>query len=154
VAVVVGSCFRRTRSGRSVGAVSAAKDIYPQGRDRGSGASVGGQMRIIVTGGNSGVGKATAATLAAAGHSVVIACRTIPKAESGRVTKTVTYRCSRPVLGRDSALNAEVQRLGVTVFTSEVHLRSPRAELGAGQSEVHLRSPRAELGAGQTRHRQ
>jgi NAD(P)-dependent dehydrogenase (short-subunit alcohol dehydrogenase family) len=38
-------------------------------------------MRIIVTGGNSGVGKATAATLAAAGHSVIIACRTIPKAE-------------------------------------------------------------------------
>jgi NAD(P)-dependent dehydrogenase (short-subunit alcohol dehydrogenase family) len=38
-------------------------------------------MRIIVTGGNSGIGKATAAALAAAGHSVVIACRTIPKAE-------------------------------------------------------------------------
>jgi hypothetical protein len=40
-----------------------------------------GDVRIIVTGGNSGVGKATAAALAAAGHSVVIACRTIPKAE-------------------------------------------------------------------------
>ena len=38
-------------------------------------------MEIIVTGGNSGVGAATAAALAAAGHSVVIACRTIPKAE-------------------------------------------------------------------------
>ncbi|HME77119.1 MAG TPA: SDR family NAD(P)-dependent oxidoreductase [Mycobacterium sp.] len=38
-------------------------------------------MRVIVTGGDSGVGKATAAALAAAGHSVVIACRTIPKAE-------------------------------------------------------------------------
>jgi NAD(P)-dependent dehydrogenase (short-subunit alcohol dehydrogenase family) len=38
-------------------------------------------MRIVVTGGNSGVGKATAAALAAAGHSVVIACRTLPKAE-------------------------------------------------------------------------
>ena len=38
-------------------------------------------MRIIVTGGNSGVGKATAAALAAAGHSVVIACRSLPKAE-------------------------------------------------------------------------
>ena len=38
-------------------------------------------MRIIVTGGNSGVGKATATALAAAGHRVVIACRTIPKAE-------------------------------------------------------------------------
>ncbi len=38
-------------------------------------------MRIIVTGGNSGIGKATAAALAAAGHSVLIACRDIPKAE-------------------------------------------------------------------------
>ena len=41
----------------------------------------GTMMRIIVTGGNSGIGKATAGALAAAGHSVVIACRTIPKAE-------------------------------------------------------------------------
>jgi NAD(P)-dependent dehydrogenase (short-subunit alcohol dehydrogenase family) len=39
------------------------------------------RVRVIVTGGNSGVGAATAATLAADGHSVVIACRTIPKAE-------------------------------------------------------------------------
>ncbi len=38
-------------------------------------------MRVIVTGGNSGVGAATAATLAADGHRVVIACRTIAKAE-------------------------------------------------------------------------
>ncbi|MET0899715.1 MAG: SDR family NAD(P)-dependent oxidoreductase [Mycobacterium sp.] len=38
-------------------------------------------MRIIVTGGSSGVGKATAAALAAAGNQVVIACRTLPKAE-------------------------------------------------------------------------
>jgi NAD(P)-dependent dehydrogenase (short-subunit alcohol dehydrogenase family) len=39
-------------------------------------------MRIIVTGGNSGVGKATAAALAESGHSVVIACRSIEKAEA------------------------------------------------------------------------
>lgn len=38
-------------------------------------------MRIIVTGGNSGLGKETAAALAAAGHSVLIACRDIPRAE-------------------------------------------------------------------------
>ncbi|WP_407688203.1 SDR family NAD(P)-dependent oxidoreductase [Mycobacterium sp. HUMS_1102779] len=37
-------------------------------------------MRIIVTGGNSGVGKATATALASAGHDVVIACRTMSKA--------------------------------------------------------------------------
>jgi hypothetical protein len=38
-------------------------------------------MRIIVTGGNSGVGKATAAAAAESGQSVVIACRNIEKAE-------------------------------------------------------------------------
>ena len=43
-------------------------------------------MRIIVTGGNSGVGKETAAALAATGHSIVIACRTVPKAERAAAT--------------------------------------------------------------------
>jgi NAD(P)-dependent dehydrogenase (short-subunit alcohol dehydrogenase family) len=38
-------------------------------------------MRIIITGGNSGVGKATAVAAAESGHSVVIACRSIEKAE-------------------------------------------------------------------------
>ncbi|BBZ16982.1 SDR family NAD(P)-dependent oxidoreductase [Mycolicibacterium gadium] len=37
-------------------------------------------MRVIVTGGNSGVGAATASALAAAGHRVMIACRSIDKA--------------------------------------------------------------------------
>jgi NAD(P)-dependent dehydrogenase (short-subunit alcohol dehydrogenase family) len=36
-------------------------------------------VRIIVTGGNSGVGEATASAMAAAGHEVVIACRTLTK---------------------------------------------------------------------------
>ncbi len=39
-------------------------------------------MRIIVTGGNSGVGKATAAALAQQGHSVVLACRSLDKANT------------------------------------------------------------------------
>lgn len=43
-------------------------------------------MRVIVTGGNSGVGRATAAALAASGHSVVIACRTRSKAEQAVAT--------------------------------------------------------------------
>jgi NAD(P)-dependent dehydrogenase (short-subunit alcohol dehydrogenase family) len=38
-------------------------------------------MRIIVTGANNGVGKATAAALAADGHNVILACRSIAKAE-------------------------------------------------------------------------
>jgi NAD(P)-dependent dehydrogenase (short-subunit alcohol dehydrogenase family) len=38
-------------------------------------------VRIIVTGGNSGVGKETATALAAAGHNVLIAARDIPKSE-------------------------------------------------------------------------
>jgi len=38
-------------------------------------------MRIIITGGNSGVGQATAAALAEVGHNVVIACRNAEKAE-------------------------------------------------------------------------
>jgi NAD(P)-dependent dehydrogenase (short-subunit alcohol dehydrogenase family) len=38
-------------------------------------------VRVIVTGGNSGIGKGVAAALAADGHRVTIACRTIPKAE-------------------------------------------------------------------------
>ena len=38
-------------------------------------------MRVSVTGSNSGVGKATASILAAAGHHVVLACRTLSKAE-------------------------------------------------------------------------
>ncbi|WP_459953045.1 SDR family NAD(P)-dependent oxidoreductase, partial [Mycobacterium avium] len=37
-------------------------------------------MRIIVTGGNSGVGKATAHAMASAGHEVIIACRTLATA--------------------------------------------------------------------------
>jgi NAD(P)-dependent dehydrogenase (short-subunit alcohol dehydrogenase family) len=45
-------------------------------------------MRVIVTGGNSGIGRATAAALAAAGHSVMIACRTIPKAEQAAAQMT------------------------------------------------------------------
>src|SRR3984957_3080883 len=38
-------------------------------------------MRIIVTGGNSGIGRATATALAEAGHRVLITGRDIPKAE-------------------------------------------------------------------------
>jgi NAD(P)-dependent dehydrogenase (short-subunit alcohol dehydrogenase family) len=45
-------------------------------------------VRIIVTGGNSGVGKETAAALAAAGHSVLIAARTVSKSEQAAAEMT------------------------------------------------------------------
>jgi NAD(P)-dependent dehydrogenase (short-subunit alcohol dehydrogenase family) len=38
-------------------------------------------VQIIVTGGNSGVGRATANAMAAAGHEVVIACRNLTKGQ-------------------------------------------------------------------------
>ena len=45
-------------------------------------------MRVIVTGANSGIGKETAAALAAAGHRVMIGCRTIAKAEQAAAEMT------------------------------------------------------------------
>jgi NAD(P)-dependent dehydrogenase (short-subunit alcohol dehydrogenase family) len=45
-------------------------------------------VRIIITGGNSGVGKATATALAAEGHDVVIACRTLTKAHEAAASIT------------------------------------------------------------------
>jgi NAD(P)-dependent dehydrogenase (short-subunit alcohol dehydrogenase family) len=73
-------------------------------------------MRIIVTGGNSGVGKATAAALAAAGHSVVIACRNIPKAEQA-AEKMVGDVEVRPL---DLADLSSVRRFADTVDTVDV----------------------------------
>jgi NAD(P)-dependent dehydrogenase (short-subunit alcohol dehydrogenase family) len=46
------------------------------------------RVKVIVTGGNSGVGAATATALAADGHRVVIACRTIAKAERAAAAMT------------------------------------------------------------------
>lgn len=49
-------------------------------------------MRVIVTGGNSGIGKGIATTLAAEGHQVVIACRTVEKGECAAVEMTGDVR--------------------------------------------------------------
>jgi NAD(P)-dependent dehydrogenase (short-subunit alcohol dehydrogenase family) len=43
--------------------------------------SVTRRVRVIVTGGNGGIGKGIVEALEAEGHRVTIACRTIPKAE-------------------------------------------------------------------------
>jgi NAD(P)-dependent dehydrogenase (short-subunit alcohol dehydrogenase family) len=43
-------------------------------------------VRIIITGGNSGVGKATATVMAAAGHEVVIACRSLARGHDAAAT--------------------------------------------------------------------
>lgn len=45
-------------------------------------------MNITVTGANSGVGKAAATALVAAGHRVTIACRTIAKGEQAAAEMT------------------------------------------------------------------
>jgi NAD(P)-dependent dehydrogenase (short-subunit alcohol dehydrogenase family) len=67
-------------------------------------------VEVIVTGGNSGVGEATAAALAAAGHSVVIACRTIQKAE--RAAATMAGDVAIAHLDGRSDQRAKVRRLG------------------------------------------
>src|SRR5690349_2365549 len=49
-------------------------------------------MKVIVTGGGSGLGKGIASALAGHGHSVVIACRTVAKGEAAaaEITGDVT----------------------------------------------------------------
>jgi NAD(P)-dependent dehydrogenase (short-subunit alcohol dehydrogenase family) len=74
------------------------------------------RVRIIVTGGNSGVGKATAAALAAAGHSVVIACRTIPKAEQAAAAMTGDVE----VAGLDLADLASVRTFAASIGDADV----------------------------------
>jgi len=39
-------------------------------------------VNVVITGGSAGIGKATAAALAADGHHLVLACRSLPKAEA------------------------------------------------------------------------
>ena len=73
-------------------------------------------MQIIVTGGNSGVGKATAAALAASGHSVVIACRSLEKAERAAAEMVGDVR----VRHLDLADLASVHRFADSVETVDV----------------------------------
>ncbi|MGV0793961.1 SDR family NAD(P)-dependent oxidoreductase [Mycolicibacterium sp. XJ1819] len=73
-------------------------------------------MRIIVTGGNSGVGKATAASLAAAGHRVLIACRDVAKGEQAAAGMAGEVE----VRQLDLADLADVRRFADTVDTVDV----------------------------------
>lgn len=72
--------------------------------------------RVIVTGGNSGVGKATASILAGAGYHVTIACRTLDKARraAAEMTGDVT------VAQLDLADLASVRRFAESVDTVDV----------------------------------
>ena len=72
-------------------------------------------MRIIVTGGNSGVGQATAGALAAAGNSVVIACRTVGTAE-----RAAAERAGVEVAVLDLADLASVRTFAGSVETVDV----------------------------------
>jgi NAD(P)-dependent dehydrogenase (short-subunit alcohol dehydrogenase family) len=96
-------------------------------------------MRIIVTGGNSGIGKATAAALAAAGHSVVIACRTIPKAEQAAAEMVGNVE----VRHLDLADLTNVRRFADTVESVDVLVNnagvmSPSAPRTADGFEPHM----------------
>jgi NAD(P)-dependent dehydrogenase (short-subunit alcohol dehydrogenase family) len=73
-------------------------------------------VRIIVTGGNSGVGKATAAALAAAGHSVVMACRAVGKGEQAAAEMAGDVDVAR----LDLADLASVRRFADSVETVDV----------------------------------
>jgi NAD(P)-dependent dehydrogenase (short-subunit alcohol dehydrogenase family) len=72
--------------------------------------------RIIVTGGNSGVGKATAAALAAAGHQMTIACRTVRSAEQAAAEMAGDVE----VAHLDLADLASVRRFADSVDTVDV----------------------------------
>ena len=73
-------------------------------------------VKVIVTGGNSGVGKATATALAAAGHSVVIACRTLPKGREAAADMTGDVEVSH----LDLANLASVRRFAESVTDVDV----------------------------------
>jgi NAD(P)-dependent dehydrogenase (short-subunit alcohol dehydrogenase family) len=96
-------------------------------------------MRIIVTGGNSGIGKATAGALAAAGHSVVIACRTIPKAEQAAAEMAGDVEVCR----LDLADLASVRRFAesvesVDVLVNNAGVMSSSAPRTAEGFEAHM----------------
>ncbi len=73
-------------------------------------------MRIIVTGGNSGIGRVTASAMAAAGHQVVIGCRTPEKGLQAAAAMTGDVEVRR----RDLADLASVREFAETVESVDV----------------------------------
>ncbi|WP_068183022.1 SDR family NAD(P)-dependent oxidoreductase [Mycobacterium sp. UM_CSW] len=73
-------------------------------------------MKIIITGASSGIGKATATALAARGHQVVIACRTLKKGEEAAAQMSGDVR----VQHLDLADLASVRRFADAVDTVDV----------------------------------
>jgi NAD(P)-dependent dehydrogenase (short-subunit alcohol dehydrogenase family) len=105
-------------------------------------------MRIIVTGGNSGIGKATAGALAAAGHSVMIACRTIPKADEATAEMVGNVEVRQLDLADLRSVRrfaASVESLDVLVNNAGVMSQSlPRTADGF---EAHIGTKRAMFAA-------
>jgi NAD(P)-dependent dehydrogenase (short-subunit alcohol dehydrogenase family) len=81
-------------------------------------------MRIIVTGGNSGIGRETAAALAVAGHRVLIAGRDISKAERAAAEMAGDYHPDRAKSKRHSPIDKPL-----IMSRSKGMLRTPSEEL-------------------------
>lgn len=80
-------------------------------------------MRVIVTGANSGVGKATAAALAAQGHHVVLACRDVEKGKRAAEEMTGDVEVARLDLADLSSVRAfaeSIDRVDVLINNAGV----------------------------------
>jgi NAD(P)-dependent dehydrogenase (short-subunit alcohol dehydrogenase family) len=73
---------------------------------------------VLITGGNAGIGKATAMQLASMGARVTIACRDLARAESARAEITAAIGSSVDIVELDLASLASIRRAATTVRES------------------------------------
>lgn len=96
-------------------------------------------MKVIVTGGNSGVGKATAAALAASGHSVVIACRTLTKGREAAAEMTGDVDVSHLDLAELASVRDFAASVGsVDVLINNAGVMGPAQRRTADGFEAHM----------------